>query len=393
MNRTAPSIRLGMAVTIGLNAVIGAGVFTAPAALLCAAGPAGLLTYGIVIAATLCIAFSLARMVMLHPMNSMFYNYPKLWLGHKGGLLATAAYIGGLTTALGLLAFVAGRYANDLVPAIPTAVWLVTFVALLVLLNTAGAGLKKTGQVVLLTLTLLPMIALIGLCSTKASVSNLTPFMPYGWMGIFKAIKIIAFGFFGFEALPSLFSAIKNPRKNVPWAIMLTILITALLYVTFVAMVMLAAPASLFTSSSQPLSSVLNVLFPSQTWIGWTISAAIIITILGTIYSMLWSVSVLTADTIATARGKKPLSQTKILWVIGILTICCGLFLSSKIELLFSLTSIGISIAYALSIVPLLQLSYRRSWGQVLVALGGIAGALLLCICGLQGVLEAWNAH
>lgn len=58
-------------------------------------------------------------------------------------------------------------------------------------------------------------------------------FMPYGWEGIFTAISTagVCFSFLGFRQGVELAGETKNPSKNVPIAVIGSILITAILYV------------------------------------------------------------------------------------------------------------------------------------------------------------------
>ena len=76
------------ATIIGMNAMIGAGIFAVPATLASCVGPAGILTYVFVIIAVWFMAQSLARVAQLYPQEGSFYTYTKQWAGHVGGLIA-----------------------------------------------------------------------------------------------------------------------------------------------------------------------------------------------------------------------------------------------------------------------------------------------------------------
>lgn len=62
------------ATLIGMNAMIGAGIFTSPAKLATAVGPAALLTYLFVIVAVWCMAQSFGRLGELFPGVGSFGN-------------------------------------------------------------------------------------------------------------------------------------------------------------------------------------------------------------------------------------------------------------------------------------------------------------------------------
>lgn len=391
MKETSGTIGLPMAVIVGLNAVIGAGIFSVPAQLQMLAGPAGLAVYLVVIGLVLCIALSFARMAMLYPMSSTFYSYPKLWLGHRGGMLTTGLYLFGLITALGLLARLAGTYTAPYFfsGTISPTIWALVYVGILLLVNLAGATMTVAGHIVLFVLTLIPLVLITFMCGVKGHVANLTPFAPFGFWGAFQAVPVVAFGFFGFEAIPSLFSSIRNPQENIPRALAITLLLTGFLYFAFTAAVMLAVPAALFTSKTEPLSAVLRLLYPRANWLGWLIDGAIVATILGTVHAMLWSVSTLVVDTAKNIFGQRRYAVKPVLLCIAGATALVTSVISN-IDLLFSFVSVGIAGAYALSLVPLLTLGYKRTLGHIVLALAGISGALLLCGCGIHGIFKFW---
>ena len=113
------SLGLATATVIGVNAMIGAGIFTTPAIMASKAGPVGLLVYIGVIAAVWCIAQSLAHVATIITQEGWFYSYGAFLGGHRLGVLAAGAYLVGLLIAMGLLTQMAGSYATIFVPGSP----------------------------------------------------------------------------------------------------------------------------------------------------------------------------------------------------------------------------------------------------------------------------------
>ena len=60
--------------------------------------------------------------------------------------------------------------------------------------------------------------------------SSLTPFMPNGWGGIFKAMGLTFIAFQGYEVIAQSSEEIKNPRRNIPRATFLSLLIVVPIY-------------------------------------------------------------------------------------------------------------------------------------------------------------------
>jgi APA family basic amino acid/polyamine antiporter len=55
--------------------------------------------------------------------------------------------------------------------------------------------------------------------------------MPFGFSGIFSAFTLVFFAYIGFENIANIAEEIKNPRKVLPRAIILSITITAIIYI------------------------------------------------------------------------------------------------------------------------------------------------------------------
>jgi amino acid transporter len=375
-------LSLPAALIIGLNAAIGAGVFTAPLPVHALAGPAGIFSYVIVTLLILCIGIALTQLLKKHPTSAFFYDLPCIWGGHKAGMFATYLYSAGLIMGLGLLGKIAGVFLAPLLPCLSPTMW-----TTLLLIGTALGSQISTawltwGQYVLFFLTIAPMILISGIGFTFGTVANLLPFTPQGIGGVFSATPIVAFGFFGFEAIPALFSRIQNPEKNITRAISGTILITGLVYILFITSIFFILPSAAFGTAS--LGQALVSVVPQYNWLIQMITWAIIITITGTLYSMFPAIS-----SILIQAHKKQMSATKrtsILIAVPIIAIIVANN-AYDIDFLFNLTAIGIIGAFACSIAPLLT---SRKTDQIKnTALGTLAmsACVILLACALIGIV------
>ena len=149
-------IGLVTAIIIGMNAMIGSGIFTAPVALSSNVGPAGILTYVFVIVAIWFMANALARLAKLFPKEGSFYTYAKQWGGHKVGMIAISCYFIGLVVGMGLLVRMIGNYLAYLFPAFSPLLLSSLTLACLIILNMFGVGLSRLGQHILIMLTVFP---------------------------------------------------------------------------------------------------------------------------------------------------------------------------------------------------------------------------------------------
>lgn len=392
MNSTA-HISLPMAIIIGINAIVGASIFLAPATLQIVAGPAALITYSLVSVAALFMALALARVATLYPEKGAFYTYAKTWGGHTWGVIAMLSYTVGLIIALGLIARATGSFLHIYIPGITPIHLAIVLVLFLVAANMAGALIAKTGQIILMILTYVPIILITLLCFLKADFTNLTPFVPYGWMSILRSVPLVVFGFFGMEVIPSLFSEIKNPERNAPRAIVWTVLLVGVTYIVFASSIFLGLPRQLFTNAStSQLSFALVSMYPHYTWIVNLIDWAIIISLTGVLHSMIWSLSALTTDTSGyLLNTKNPFSRrTALLLVGGGIITSCLLFRNQELGLMFDLTALFIVFAYATAILPLLVNKEGRSTAQIIIAILGLLTAIIIFGCGILGVIKAF---
>lgn len=389
---TAQKIGLTTATIIGMNAMIGSGIFTAPAGIASYVGPAGIIAYIFVVFSVWCIAQSLARLASLFPHDGSFYTYTRQWGGHYLGLLASGLYIFGLVVAMGLLCQVAGLYLARLFPTSATLLGFIVLAALVVL-NLCGVALSELGQRILIVTTVFPILAITGLCFLHADVKNLFPFAPFGFGNILKATKIVIFGFFGYECAASLFNIVENPAQNVPKALTYSIGIVGVLYTLFITAIILATPLDLFKNPCMPLSETLAGIFPHYEWLLTIIHLAILSAIIGTIHSMIWSSSALllslaqTIDPRLQRATQDSAAQRAAVLVIGA-SILTTFLCISNLNLFFSLTALGIITAQLLSLITLLTLENEWKSGQNIVTIIGMCTALTIFYFAAEGITD-----
>ncbi|MBT3828065.1 amino acid permease [bacterium] len=394
--QTRAKIGVMTATIIGMNAMIGAGIFAVPATLASSVGPAGLLTYAFVIMAVWFMALSISRVAQLYPEEGSFYTYSRQWGGHLVGVAAAGMYLIGLLIAMGLLAQVAGSYLHEVLPMISQSNLGLMALLALIGLNVAGVQMAELGQRILIITTVFPILATTVLCFTKADPTRLTPFLPKSMDSVLHATKSVIFGFFGFECAASLFNVVKNPKRNVPRALTSSIVLVGGLYLLFVTAIILSTPLSLFVSAKTTLSSVLTQVFPNFGWLVTWIRLAVLSAVIGTLHSMIWSSSALlisfvrklrSAPMRKIARSKYFNPRTSVL-AVGACIITSCLVLSSP-DLFFSLTAIFLVTAYALSMMTLLFIPAEWKSGRNLITVGGLGMAGVILTFAVMGVVSA----
>lgn len=383
----ATKIGVATATIVGMNAMIGSGIFSAPEAIALSVGPAGILTYLFVVFAVLFMALSFARLAELFPQEGSFYTYAKQWGGHTAGLIASGAYFIGLTVAMGLLCKIAGLHLVSFFPQLSAHFLGSTVLALLVALNMFGVALSELGQHILIICTTFPIIATIIACLWNGNIENLTPFAPFGLGNIMQATKIAIFGFFGFESAASLFNVVKNPSKNVPKAVTYSVIIVGALYTVFIGSLIFAVPLGYFATGMQ-LPDMLSKIFYQSPYFIFSIRISILSAILGTVHSMIWGSASLFGFLTKKINSSFNISPAGSVACVGVFIFTTFSKLHD-INLFFDLTALFLITALIMAMTTLLTLKSEWQSGNNAKTILGIVTATTIFYFAGEGLVQA----
>ncbi|HBN07894.1 MAG TPA: amino acid permease [Cyanobacteria bacterium UBA8530] len=235
---------------LGVGAIIGTGIFviTGPAAAF-KAGPAIVLSFLLAGIACAFAALCYAELAAMIPLSGSAYTYAYAAFGEivawvigwdlileyivasSAVAIGWSGYFNNMLKGIGLAIPVALTGAPNL--ANGTFVNLPAILITLIVTAVLVAGIKESsntaGFFVALKLTVLVLFLVVG--STGIKVSNWSPFLPFGWMGVLSGAAIIFFAFIGFDALSTVAEEVKNPQKNLPIGIIASLVICTLFYI------------------------------------------------------------------------------------------------------------------------------------------------------------------
>ncbi|WP_445515054.1 APC family permease [Tsukamurella ocularis] len=258
MQRT---LGLGDAVTVGLSAMIGAGVFVAftPAA---AAAGSGLFV-GLAVAALIayCNASSSARLAARYPQSGGTYVYGRERLGPFWGHLAGWSFLIGKSASCAAMALTVGHYAW---PAQAHAVAAGAIIALTAL-NVAGVerSARVAGVVVAVVLAVLVAVAVAALTSGAAEPTRVFDGAPAGPFGVLQAAGLLFFAFAGYARIATLGEEVRDPARTLPRAIFVALAFALGVYVLIgVALVAVLGTAGLAASAAPVADAARAVGFP-----------------------------------------------------------------------------------------------------------------------------------
>jgi basic amino acid/polyamine antiporter, APA family len=253
--------RLGTvdAVVVGLGAMLGAGIFAAPAPAARAAGnwlPLAVLVAGFV---AWCNATSTARLAAVFPQAGGTYVYAGRLLGPGWGHLAGWGFVTGKTASCSAMALTVGAYAWPARPRFAATIALAAAVAL----GTGGVqrGVRLTRG--LLSLTVLVLLVVVAAAVTGGgSGAGIRPGPADavgGLAGVPAAAGLMFFAFAGYARLATLGEEVRNPARTIPRAVAIALLTAVAVYLAVTASALSALGATGLAASPAPLAAVVSV--------------------------------------------------------------------------------------------------------------------------------------
>jgi len=227
------------AYTIGLGTMIGAGIFVLPSIAAEQAGPASMISFFAGGVVSLLAALSLSELATGMPKAGGSYYYVNRALGPFFGSIVGWGMWAGLTFASAFYMIGFGQY---LLPGLGQYVGFLAgwgqigiTVAALVMAALLTAvnyyGVKETGS--LQNVIVLTLVGLIIAFLALGSISGPTigAFNPKGWPAVAATIGTVYVTFIGFEVIATSAEEIKDPSRNLPLAMIASVVTPTLMYV------------------------------------------------------------------------------------------------------------------------------------------------------------------
>ncbi|MFD8325816.1 APC family permease [Streptomyces lydicus] len=250
--------RLGLfdAVTIGLGAMIGAGIFAALAPAAGAAGSGLLPALAGAAVVAYCNATSSARLAARYPASGGTYVYGRERLGAFWGYLAGWGFVVGKTASCAAMALTVGLYVW------PGQAHAVAAAAVVALTAVNYAGVQKsawlTRALVAVVLAVLTVVVVVCLTSRAADPVRLDPGAGATAGGVLRAAGLLFFAFAGYARIATLGEEVRDPARTIPRAVPLALGITLVVYAAVaVAALAVLGPARL-AGAAAPLAEAVR---------------------------------------------------------------------------------------------------------------------------------------
>ena len=267
---------------LGVGAIVGTGIFVVVGEGLARAGPAVIISF--MVAAVVCLfsALSYAELASSIPVAGSAYTYAYATLGEivawvigwdlilEYGVSVAAIAVG---WGANLNAFLDITFGVALPETLTTSLEdggfnLPAVLIVLAITFLLVRGVKETAALnnIMVVVKLAVLALFIVLAFTAFNADNLQPFAPEGWgggvlggnTGVLAAAAIIFFAYIGFDAVSTGSEEAKNPARDLPFAIIGSLIICTIIYILVSIRAVGALPAEQLAATDAPLSEALE---------------------------------------------------------------------------------------------------------------------------------------
>jgi basic amino acid/polyamine antiporter, APA family len=364
--------------TLGIASVVGAGIFvTTGQAAAEFAGPGVVISFVLAGIAAGLTAICYAELAAMIPIAGSTYSYAYAAFGtflawFIGWDLLLEYLFAASTVAVGwsgyadsFLGSIGLHVPDDLVnPPFGDDAGVLNVPAILIVFAACGlllVGMRQSARtndsMVVLKMAILVLFVIVG--AAYIAPDNWEPFVPansgtfgdYGVSGVVRAAGVVFFAYVGFDAVSTAAAEARDPQKTIPRGLLLTVLISTVLYVA-IGLVLTGLVPYQTLNVSDPISKAIEEAGPGAKWLDNAIDIAAVIglasTVLVTFYGQTRILMRMSSDGMlppmfgrVSERFKTPTFTTAVCAVAG--AIVAGLV---PIDVLGQLVSIGTLMAF-----------------------------------------------
>ncbi|UAL29229.1 amino acid permease [Nocardioides rotundus] len=378
------ALGVGQLTALGVGGIIGAGVFSLAGAVAKEdAGPGVLFSFLIAGIASACAALSYAEFAGMIPKAGSAYTYGYAVLGEGVGWLigwdllleytAIVAVVGiGISGYFGFLVeqvgislpeWMLGAPGSD--PSQPGRVvdlFAVILCLLIAFLLTRGVKNAARVESFLVFLKVGVVLLIVAIGAFYIQTDNYTPFLPFGWSGVFAGSAVVFFAVFGYDAMSTAAEESADARKALPKAILISLAISMVLYVLACLVLTGMVNYTEVDSESAFAQAFADVGLPG---VATLISVGAILGIATVMFTFMFAVTrvwfAMARDGLLpkwfAAVDRKHHVPTRVTWIVGIGSALIAGF--TPIAEAAELTNIGILLAFAVVCSAVIVLRYR----------------------------------
>jgi len=256
------SLSLPLVTFYGLGNILGAGIYVLIGKVVAHAGVFAPVSFMVAFLLACLTAFSYAELVARFPLSAGEAVYVQEGIGHA----AVAALVGLLIVFAGIVsaATMLRGFAGYLQVFAPVPEALVTVVLVLLLGGLAAWGISQSVAVAALitVIEIAGLLLIVGVAAPAMPLvlpeaADFSPLIEPGvWQGILVGGFLAFYAFIGFEDMVNVAEEVRQPRRNLPRAILGALAVAALLYFMVALVAVRSVPGEALAESEAPLAFV-----------------------------------------------------------------------------------------------------------------------------------------
>ena len=369
LNKSLTAVN-GWAISTG--GMIGISIFMISGQISGIAGPAACLGFALAALVVIIIALCISEISSACTKAGGANVHPQFALGGKAGdflsFFSGWAMWGSQGLGPAIIAITCASYLAKvlslfgIIVPIPDNIMAVIIILILTVLNSRGGEGSKAFQLITTIGIIGAMLIFVFGSLTHAKPELLVDFMPNGPKSVLQAASICILSYGGWSTIPAMAEEFKNPGKDIPKAIISSIITCGLLYTIFCYAMNAQLPGSILAQSTSP---PVDAALQFTSWGALLISVAGLLACLSTVNG--W---IVTGPRVFFSMGRDgviPKVFGKVsdngvpgvaLWVTSIGQ--CLLALTGMVQLLIPMVTFVLMISWGISLISMFFLRYKH---------------------------------
>ncbi|MFT3790503.1 MAG: amino acid permease [Rudaea sp.] len=367
---------------IGIGGTIGTGIFFILSEAVPVAGPAVIVSFVIAAIVAGLSALCYAELAGSVPVSGSSYSYAYTTLGELPAMGVAGCLLLEYGVSTAAVAVGWSQYVNQLLGnlfgfELPHAISVspeeggvinlpaVVLVALCMALLIRGTSESVIVNTIMVLTKIVVLLFFAAIAFTGWNVDNFAEFAPFGFNGVMAGAGMIFFSYIGLDAIATAGEEAKNPKRNLPLAILFALVVVTTVYVLVALASLGAQPTEDFGGQKAGLSQIVENIVGAS-WPGTLVAAGAVISIfsvtLVVLYGQTRILFAMSRDGMApkvfqkvNPRTMTPVANTVIVSVI--VAVLAGVL---PINFLAEMTSIGTLVAFIVVAVAVIVLRRRE---------------------------------
>lgn len=394
-NRLSRDLGLGGAIMMGLGSMVGTGVFVSIGIAAGITGPSVILAIVLAALVANCNALSSAQLAASHPVSGGTYEYGYRYLDPRFGFTAGWMFLCAKSASAATAALGFAGYALPLIGADPEAMPYVAVgtAALFTLLVLGGIKRSSWVNIAIVSVTLVALGGFILFGAPSALANSSTNWVPFfepndepALSAFLYSAALMFVAFTGYGRIATLGEEVREPRRTIPRAIIVTLIVTAVLYIGVAAVVVGSVGTASFFEAPARQATTLQIAATAMGSPALALLVAIgaITAMLGVLLNLILGLS-----RVVLAMGRRgdipPLfgrvssygaEPAPAIIIVGLLV--AGLASIGSVETVWAFSAFTVLIYYAITNMAALRLPDDQRLYPKWIPLTGLAACLFL---------------